>query len=408
MFKEEFHPFRVPNTTVLRPPPDGIPTKSTQVAELTLEEQDVREVLLEVMEDKSVGNDLLRVERLWALLDPRWKVLGAGQLVNGTAALRTRAEEDMKGVIAEFADAQTQPPAPVPAPVLDVEPAKPALKKKRLSKLEERREARVRAAVGGGGDSVSADPQAAVTGRRVLIGREVLTYLAEQGQLDVDAFNLLGFWNRRGTDSVCPTTSTITSPAEISYLAFIARLYHGIEATSCQAERYFSSLARLIGDLRSRMLVSKVGRMMFIQLNRHLIDEVRELDVAVAQARARVAKSTQKSVTAQEERLNMSVDLTVKIPRMVMWIVSVVCLPLVSLFSAFFLCLFAVLGVILRYQWYFFYVFCSRGCLYSFKMKHDNRSFACCFYLEFWHENAKPKVRRKKGWPFVRAPKTCG
>ena len=127
----------------------------------------------------------------------------------------------------------------------------------------------------------------------------------------MDAFNLLGFWNRRGTDSVCPTTSTATSPAEMPYLAFIARLYYGIEATSCQAERNFSALAHLIGDLRSRMLASKVERMMFIRLNRHLIDEVRDLDAAVAQARARVAKSTQISVAAQEERSNTSVDLTV-------------------------------------------------------------------------------------------------
>ena len=49
----------------------------------------------------------LKVERLCALLDPRRKALGADQLVNGTAAFRTRAEEDLKGVIAEFADAQT-------------------------------------------------------------------------------------------------------------------------------------------------------------------------------------------------------------------------------------------------------------------------------------------------------------
>ena len=70
---------------------------------------------------------------------------------------------------------------------------------------------------------------------------------------------------------------------------FIARLYHGIEATSCQAELNFSALAHLIGDLRSRMLASKVERMMFVLLNRNLIDEVRELDVTVAQARARVA-----------------------------------------------------------------------------------------------------------------------
>ena len=199
----------------------------------------------------------------------------------------------------------------VPAPVLDVESAEPASKKKRLSRLEERCEARVRAAAGGGGDSGSTEPQAAVTGRRVLIEREVLVYLVEQGQLDVDAFNFLGFWNRRGTDSDCPTTSTVTSPAEMPYLAFIARLYHGVKATNCQAERNFSALAHLIGDLRSRMLASKVERMMFIRLNRHLIDEVRELDVAVAQALARVAKSAQIFVAAQEERSNMSVDLTV-------------------------------------------------------------------------------------------------
>ena len=58
----------------------------------------------------------------------------------------------------------------------------------------------------------------------------------EQSQLDVDVFNLLGFWNRRGTASVCPTTSTVTSPAEMSNLAFIARLYHGIEVTTFQAK----------------------------------------------------------------------------------------------------------------------------------------------------------------------------
>ena len=144
-------------------------------------------------------------------------------------------------------DAQTQPSAPAPTPVLDVKPAEPAPNEKKFSRLEERREARVRAAAGGGGDSCSAEPQAVVTGRRMLIGREMLVYLVEQGQIDVDASNLLGFWNRRGTDSVCPTTSTATSLPEIPYLAFIARLYHGIEATTFQAEQNFSALAHLIG-----------------------------------------------------------------------------------------------------------------------------------------------------------------
>ena len=79
-------------------------------------------------------------------------------------------------VVGEFVDAQTQPSAPVPAQVLDVEPAEPAPKKKRLLRPEERREARVRGTAGGGGDCGSAELQAAVTGRRVRIGREVLVY----------------------------------------------------------------------------------------------------------------------------------------------------------------------------------------------------------------------------------------
>ena len=73
----------------------------------------------------------------------------------------------------------------------------------------------------------------------------------------------------------------------------------------------FSALAHLIGDLRSRMLASKAERMIFILLIRHLIDEVRKMDAAVAQARARVAKNEQKSVAAQEKRSHTSVDLNV-------------------------------------------------------------------------------------------------
>ena len=40
---------------------------------------------------------------------------------------------------------------------------------------------------------------------------------------------------------------------------------------SCQAERNFSALAHLIGDLRSNMLASKVERVMFVRLNMHLV-----------------------------------------------------------------------------------------------------------------------------------------
>ena len=108
------------------------------------------------------------------------------------------------------------------------------------------------------------------------------------------------------------------------FLACIARLYLEIEATSCQSERNFSALAHLIGDLRSNMLAFKVERMMFIRLNRHLV--VRALDAAVEQARARVARSAQKSAAAQTERSN--VDLLLWMPRMDMWMSLVLFAPL--------------------------------------------------------------------------------
>ena len=88
--------------------------------------------------------------------------------------------------------------------------------------------------------------------------------------------------------------------------SFLARLYHGVEATSCQAERIFSALANLIGDLRSNMLASKVERMMFMRLNKHMVDEVHDLDAAKSKAKA----SAKQSATAQQERANMVVDVS--------------------------------------------------------------------------------------------------
>lgn len=322
MLGADSHPIRVASAIVAPPPPaegmipteeeenqpqpGGIPTEETQVSDLTLEAQEVRQVLLEVMEEKGVGKALQRVERLSALLDPRRKSLDAEQLGNGSAALRTAAEADLKAFIANFSS-EPSVSTPAPAPVVNVQPAEPAHKKKKLSRLEARRAARVAGSSGGGSGTVQ--PQAAVTGRHVLIEREVLVYLNEPAQLDVDDFNLAGFWNRRGTDSVCPTTGKVTSPAEMPYLAFIARLHLGIEATSCQAERNFSALAHLIGHLRCNMLPRKVERMMLIRLNKHLLADIRAFDAAVSRAKAMAAKSADESASAQVDRSNSTIDL---------------------------------------------------------------------------------------------------
>ena len=104
----------------------------------------------------------------------------------------------------------------------------------------------------------------------------------------MDDFDLLGFWNRRGTPYTCPTTGKVLVPADMPYIAFISRLYHAIDATSCQSERNFSALAHLIGDLRSSILPGKVEQMLFIRLNKQFVG-VKELDAAVKQVKSRVA-----------------------------------------------------------------------------------------------------------------------
>ena len=67
--------------------------------------------------------------------------------------------------------------------------------------MEERRAARVAAAVAGSTGNGGARPLPFVAARRVMILRELVVYLAEPNQIDVDGFNLLGSWSRRGTDS---------------------------------------------------------------------------------------------------------------------------------------------------------------------------------------------------------------
>ena len=48
------------------------------------------------MEDKDLGKTSLKVEHLCTLLYPKRKTLGADQFGNGPAALRIRAEQDLK------------------------------------------------------------------------------------------------------------------------------------------------------------------------------------------------------------------------------------------------------------------------------------------------------------------------
>ena len=63
LLKEDSHPIRVANATVLPPTPNSITTESTLAADLTLGAQDVRKVVLELMEDEGLEKVSLKVER---------------------------------------------------------------------------------------------------------------------------------------------------------------------------------------------------------------------------------------------------------------------------------------------------------------------------------------------------------
>ena len=54
--------------------------------------------------------------------------------------------------------------------------------------------------------------------------------------------------------------------------SFLSSVVSWSRGHSCHAERNFSALANVIGDLRSNMRGSKVERMLFIRLKKHMVD----------------------------------------------------------------------------------------------------------------------------------------
>ena len=97
------------------------------MSDLTIEAQNMRDVLLEVMEQKHLEKASLTVERMCALLlDPGLKKLSADEFMNGSAALRTCAEGDLNQLFAIFAHGRTPSSEPVVAPVAEAETVAPA------------------------------------------------------------------------------------------------------------------------------------------------------------------------------------------------------------------------------------------------------------------------------------------
>ena len=99
-------------------------------------------------------------------------------------------------------------------------------------------------------------------------------------------------------------TGELVVPPDLPHLALAARL-HGVEATSCQAERKFSSLPSvLIGTLRASMMV-------FLKLNQRCLPEVQKYNAVIAAQQERRGQCLQDVQSTQEAAAGETMDVEI-------------------------------------------------------------------------------------------------
>lgn len=83
--------------------------------------------------------------------------------------------------------------------------------------------------------------------------REFTEYIKEAAPNDDDpTFTILEYWKPRVTDGLNKSGNVIL-PARWPHVGLVARLYAGVDATNCQAERNFAALKLTASDLRANM-----------------------------------------------------------------------------------------------------------------------------------------------------------
>ena len=104
------------------------------------------------------------------------------------------------------------------------------------------------------------------------------------------------------------------APPDLPHLALLARLYHEVEATTCQAERNFSSLSFLIGTLWASLSPFKVEQIMFLKLNQGCLPVVQKYNTVIAVIAAqqeRCSQCLQDVQSAQEAAAAETVDVEI-------------------------------------------------------------------------------------------------
>ena len=118
-------------------------------------------------------------------------------------------------------------------------------------------------------------------------------YRGQNVEADVCGFLLPGFWLRKSEPTLAQGTCELVAPPDLPHLALLTRLYHGVEATSCQAEHNFNLLLFLIGTLRASMSPFKVEQMIFLKLNQGCLPEVQKYNAFIAAQQSRRSQCLQ-------------------------------------------------------------------------------------------------------------------
>ena len=127
----------------------------------------------------------------------------------------------------------------------------------------------------------------------------------------MSGFSLPGVWLRKSEPTLAQGTGELMAPPDLPHLALDARLYHRVEATSCQAELNFSSLSCLIGTLWASISPFKVEQMMFLKLNQGCLPEVQIYNAVIAAQQERRSQCLQDVQSAQEAAGGETVDVEI-------------------------------------------------------------------------------------------------
>ena len=259
----------------------------TEVSKNTLntEVQRALEVMTQDMGQRNLGKAILDIEAINLVLDHRFKSCYTGVCLNGGPALRAQVGTAMQGLCYEFVGSvgavdkgddggATGAGEPVGEGAGGNEAAggggaeggdaAPVPKISRMEKIRRRRSLLVVQPNAGAGAEEDLS-------RSTAAEREFEDYMKMPPAAHSHDFDLLNAWKSYATDGVDAKTGKVVTPARLPHIGLVARLNLGIDATSCQAERNFSALSALPGDLQSNLGRRKVEMMMLLMLNQQLI-----------------------------------------------------------------------------------------------------------------------------------------